>query len=127
MANNHDSSPELEEAKRIHGDTIKQMHEMGYGLMKDGDTFYKLGYELNPRLVETFTMREAYAICYGAKQLVTARVKTIKQKWDALKIRAGASAGSAQGIMTENGFGEKFDMQVDRDAYRDFIYAIYEV
>lgn len=53
---------ELLESKRIHGKTIEAMEAIGWGLLKDGKTFYKMGYELNPRLHFTFDMSQAYEI-----------------------------------------------------------------
>jgi hypothetical protein len=57
------TSKELEEAKRIHAEPTETMHRMGYGLMLDGFTFYKYGYELEPWQFEmNFTMHHAYEI-----------------------------------------------------------------
>lgn len=57
------TSKEYEQAKRIHADQIETMHKMGYGLMLDGFTFYKYGYELEPWDYEqNFTMHHAYEI-----------------------------------------------------------------
>lgn len=46
----------------IHTPVIRLMGRFGYGLLKDGDTFYQKGYELNPRIGITFSMKQAYAI-----------------------------------------------------------------
>lgn len=57
------TSKEYEDAKRIHAEQIETMRQMGYGLMLDGFTFYKFGYELEPWNFETnFTMHHAYEI-----------------------------------------------------------------
>ncbi len=57
------TSEEYQQAKRIHAEQIETMHKMGYGLMLDGFTFYKYGYELQPYEFErTFTMHHAYEI-----------------------------------------------------------------
>jgi hypothetical protein len=57
------SSKQYEDAMRIHADQIKTMHDMGYGLMLDGFTFYKYGYELEPYDFEqNFQMHQAYDI-----------------------------------------------------------------
>jgi hypothetical protein len=57
------TSEELEQAKRIHADQIATMHKMGYGLLLDGHTFYKYGYELKPwDFEQNFTMHHAYEI-----------------------------------------------------------------
>jgi hypothetical protein len=56
------SSQQLEDAKRIHAPVIATMDAMGYGLMKDGDTFYKVGNEIQPFTRQNFNMTQAYAI-----------------------------------------------------------------
>ncbi len=60
-------SNKYEEAKKIHAPIVETMQNMGYGLLKDGDTFYQHGMELEPRTGITFTMRQAYAIHKGIK------------------------------------------------------------
>ncbi len=62
LTSNSPSTESFEEAKRYHQPVIDTMHALGYGLMLDGDTFYTLGYELDPLLSVTFTMRQAYSI-----------------------------------------------------------------
>lgn len=57
------SSKQYEDSVRIHADQIKTMHDMGYGLMLDGFTFYKYGHELEPYDFErNFQMHQAYEI-----------------------------------------------------------------
>ena len=57
------SSKQYEDAKRIHGEQVKTMDAMGYGLMLDGFTFYKYGHELEPYDFEqNFQMHQAYEI-----------------------------------------------------------------
>ena len=48
--------------KATHAHVVLLMKEMGYGLMTDNNTFYKLGHELVPREWTTFTMTQAYEI-----------------------------------------------------------------
>lgn len=38
------------------------MESIGFGLLLDGQTFYKKGYELKPREHTTFSMTQAYEI-----------------------------------------------------------------
>lgn len=60
---NHAPSPHTEGVdEKIHKPVIETMNTLGYGLLKDGNTFYKKGYELYPRLVVTFSMNQAYEI-----------------------------------------------------------------
>lgn len=47
---------------------IKTMLEMGYGLLTDGKTFYKNGYELDPRGNITYSMTQAYEISQAIDQ-----------------------------------------------------------
>lgn len=57
------TSKEYDNSNRIHSDQIKTMHDMGYGLLLDGFTFYKYGYELEPWNFEmNFTMHHAYEV-----------------------------------------------------------------
>ena len=57
------SSKQYEDAKRIHGEQVKTMDAMGYGLMLDGFAFYKYGHELEPYDFEqNFQMHQAYEI-----------------------------------------------------------------
>lgn len=57
------TSKEYEDSLRIHSKQVETMKKMGYGLMLDGFTFYKFGYELVPWNFETnFTMHHAYEI-----------------------------------------------------------------
>jgi hypothetical protein len=60
--NNSVTSEEREESKRIHSEQVETMKQMGYELMLDGDTFYKIGYEIDPYMNTTFSMNQAYAI-----------------------------------------------------------------
>lgn len=53
---------EIDEIKRIHAPVVQVMERMGYGLLLDGKTFYKIGYELAPRKHTTFTLTQAYEI-----------------------------------------------------------------
>jgi len=62
-ATNARTSKQYEDSLRIHGEQIKTMEDMGYGLMLDGFTFYKVGYELEPYDFEqNFQMHQAYEI-----------------------------------------------------------------
>lgn len=70
---------DIEEIKRIHASVIKTMNNMGYGLLLDGKTFYKIGYEIEPRKHPTFTMTQAYEIYSLSEQLL------IKAKIDELE------------------------------------------
>ncbi len=49
-----------EEAIKIHSEVVKTMDSVQYGLLKDGDTFYRYGTE--PKESITFSMRQAYEI-----------------------------------------------------------------
>lgn len=70
-------SERCEEANRLHGATIDKMRAMGYGLLKDGETFYLLGYELlsaeDLHKNFCFTMRQGYAIVHAAESLIAQR------------------------------------------------------
>jgi hypothetical protein len=58
-----DTTPDtFEEKKRIHKLVIESMDEIGYGLLKDGKTFYQKGYELDITMGITFSMHQAYEI-----------------------------------------------------------------
>jgi hypothetical protein len=52
----------VEELRNIHQDVIEVMKSVGWGILNDGETFYKKGYELEPRLHFTFSMKQAYEI-----------------------------------------------------------------
>ena len=54
--------PTTPERELVHKPVIEVMKRMGYGLLTDGETFYQLGMELEPRSGITFSMKEAYAI-----------------------------------------------------------------
>ena len=54
--------PSAQTELEIHKPVIETMKKNGFGLLKDGETFYKLGYELDPRGNTTFTMSQAYEI-----------------------------------------------------------------
>lgn len=62
MTPSDNTDPKLEEARIIHAPVIETMRRMGYGLLKDGETFYELGYETDLKLGLTFSMHQAYAI-----------------------------------------------------------------
>lgn len=55
-------SIEWEEVQEVHSEVIKVMESIGFGLLLDGQTFYKKGYELKPREHTTFSMTQAYEI-----------------------------------------------------------------
>lgn len=62
-----------------------------------------------------------------AQELTTARAeerKRIKNAWDKLNIVGGAASGSSQGLIVRNPWGETDSMQVDREAFKEFIKAI---
>ena len=57
------TSKQHEDSVRIHGEQVETMKKMGYGLMLDGFTFYKIGHELEPYDFEqNFQMHQAYEI-----------------------------------------------------------------
>lgn len=57
-----DNGKEYNQAVKIHATVVEAMKSVGYGLLKDGETFYRIGMELAPRDGITFSMREAYEI-----------------------------------------------------------------
>ena len=54
-----DNGKKYEEAIKIHSEVVKTMDGVGYGLLKDGETFYRYGTDADGIL---FSMREAYEI-----------------------------------------------------------------
>lgn len=56
------TSDEYRQSMHTHVNEIETMRKMGYGLLLDGDTFYKIGCELEPYSGITFDMRQAYEI-----------------------------------------------------------------
>lgn len=60
---------------------------------------------------------DQYAYEYASAQVAAER-KEIKELFEVLGMQPGASAGSAIGILIRNDFGEEFDFQLDREAYK---------
>jgi hypothetical protein len=48
--------------KAVHQPVIDTMSRLGFGLLKNGETFYQKGYELDISLGITFSMHQAYEI-----------------------------------------------------------------
>ena len=75
------TSKQYEDSLRIHGDQVETMKRMGYGLMLDGFTFYKFGYELEPYDFEqNFQMHQAYEIHDFVKSELTQALKELKEE-----------------------------------------------
>jgi hypothetical protein len=68
IPNQPKQNKEWEEINKIHEPVIKAMSIIEYGLLKDGDTFYEKGMELEPRSGITFTMRQAYVIAKAIRE-----------------------------------------------------------
>ncbi len=63
VTENGRTSKQYEDSMRIHSEQVEMMKNMGYGLMLDGFTFYKIGHELQPwDFEQNFTMHHAYEI-----------------------------------------------------------------
>lgn len=75
-----------EEINKVHSKIIEEMKKAGWGLLTDGDTFYQLGYELDPRNSITFTMNQAYAIVRILVQARQDAVREVVEKIEANKI-----------------------------------------
>lgn len=58
------ATPKYIEAVTIHKKIVVFMKTIDFGLMLDGNTFYKLGYEIKPKDHITFDMNQAYEIYY---------------------------------------------------------------
>lgn len=95
-ANGGRTSKQYEDAKRIHANQINTMHEMGYGLMLDGFTFYKYGHELEPYDFETnFNMHQAYEIHKFITQHGIQKRIDDNRKWQKLVLDRQALHSSA--------------------------------
>jgi len=57
-----DNGKKYNEAVKVHATVVETMKGVEYGLLKDGETFYRMGMELAPRDGITFSMRDAYEI-----------------------------------------------------------------
>lgn len=66
----------LKDEIEMHAPVVKTMEEMGYGLLTDGETFYRRGHEIKPREGITFTMRQAYEI----HRLTTSLIEQEKER-----------------------------------------------
>lgn len=82
-------SIEWKEVLKVHAEVIIVMESIGFGLLLDGTTFYKKGYELKPREHTTFSMTQAYEI----KNAITTAVAKEK-KSETLAFERGAVYGA---------------------------------
>jgi hypothetical protein len=80
------------EAKRIHSEVVETMKNAGWGLLKDGVNFYKHSYELDPYLVPTFTMTQAYFIQEILHQERTNLINQIKGELPELTLQEAVTA-----------------------------------
>ena len=69
-----DNGKKYEEAIKIHSEVVKTMDGVGYGLLKDGETFCRYGTDADGIL---FSMREAYEI---HRFLLTSRETHLKER-----------------------------------------------
>ena len=61
-------------------EVIKIMDSIGFALLKDGETFYKQGYELNPRINVIFTMNQAFYVAIAIEKAISqTRLDTISE------------------------------------------------
>lgn len=82
-----DNGKKYEEAIKIHSEVVKTMDGVGYGLLKDGETFCRYGTDADGIL---FSMREAYEIHRflltsretHLKERVRKEVEGMRKEWD---------------------------------------------
>lgn len=111
----------LNQAKKFHQPVIDTMHAMGFGLMLDGKTFYRYGYEINPHAHVHFSMNAAYIVHDYAKK---AHEDGYREALDQLKVKFDEHAQSI-GLWGMDGLvldtlavhGDlSFEQKVERDA-----------
>jgi hypothetical protein len=74
------NTAQYDKSMRPYEPVISAMRAMGYGLMLDGKTFYKLGYELDPYLSNIFNMHQACDV-HAATQAAAQRVRVEELEW----------------------------------------------